>query len=123
MKFKAAAGMLLAATLVACGGSPKAQPDIDAVTEGIQSSFDEVFPPFLGQRIQLESWDKLKYNCTDVEADVKRMKCVLGGKITIAGYRGGVQTAEGLQEVDPEFDLEFAKRGEGQWVKSKTLDK
>lgn len=82
-----------------------------------------MFPPFLGQRIQLESWDKLKYDCTDVEADVKRMKCVLGGKITIAGYRGGVQTAEGLQEVDPEFDLEFEKGGEGQWVKSKTLDK
>lgn len=111
------AAVAMGVLLVGC--AEKDQPNADQVADAIKGTFDSAYPPGLGQRMELQKWDKLTFDCEKVEGDLKIMRCETGGLITIAGYQGGVQTDAGPQEVEPEWIYTFEKRGEGEWVATK----
>lgn len=106
--------LLLCLALAGC--SAKDEPTQAQVADAIKAVFADAYPPALGQRVDLENWDKLTYDCEPLDGEIKRLRCTTGGKITIAGYIAGAQTAEGPKEMPPEWIFTFEKRGEGQWA-------
>lgn len=101
--------------LAACA-QVKDEPTQEQVAMGIQAAFNDAFPPQFGNRIDVEKWDKLTYDCEPVDGDAKVVRCTTNGEITIAGYKGGVQTQEGPKPIEPEWIITFEKRDEGEWA-------
>ena len=115
MDLKRLGPVCLAAVLAGCSGPPD-EPTKDQMATAIQDALNVIADPRLGFRAELQNWEDLEVDCEPIEGPVKRLRCDANGKITLAGYRNGVQTEQGPQTVEPEWYFTFEKRGEGQWV-------
>lgn len=114
-KFAALAlGWTLALGVAGC--AKKDEPTANQVADAIKAVLASAYPASLGQRVELQKWDQLTYDCDVMPGDVKRQRCTTGGTITIAGYIAGAQTSEGPKDIPPEWIFTFEKRGEGQWA-------